>query len=111
MLVLRSMRKFIVGAVLAIALGAAMAAASQTTWNGVFTKEQAIEGDVVYQERCSTCHGPNLEGGEDAPPLLGAQFSAIWEGRAIGDLVRRMAARMPKDAPGSLGRDTYVNIT
>ena len=66
--------------------------------------------ETVYQEHCSTCHGPNLEGGEDAPTLAGAQFSGVWDGRTIGDLLNRIERRMPKDAPRSLGREAYADI-
>lgn len=104
------MRRCILGVAMGMALGAWAAAASRTTWDGVFMKEQALDGAVVYQERCSTCHGPNLEGGEDAPPLAGAQFSLVWEGRRLDDLLSRMERRMPMDAPGSLGRDAYTNL-
>jgi mono/diheme cytochrome c family protein len=96
--------------VLGMALGVGLAAAPRTTWDGVFTKEQALDGAVVYQESCSTCHGPNLEGGEDAPPLAGAQFSTVWEGRGLGDLLNRLERRMPMDAPGSLTRAAYTNL-
>ena len=93
-----------------IAIAGMAAAASRTTWDGVFTDQQVQDGDVVYQERCGVCHGPNLEGGEDAPPLAGAQFSVIWEGRSLGDLLARTRAGMPKDAPGTLGQEAYTNI-
>lgn len=87
-----------------------LVAAPRTTWDGVFTDEQAQQGDAVYQEHCATCHGSDLEGGEDAPSLVGAPFSAIWEGRTLGDLVDRVQRRMPFGAPGSLSRDAYTDI-
>lgn len=92
------------------ALGTMVAAAARTTWDSVFTDEQAVDGGTLYQERCSVCHGTDLEGGEDAPSLVGAQFSVIWDGRTLGDLVGFMQARMPPDAPGALGGDAYTNI-
>jgi mono/diheme cytochrome c family protein len=98
------------GVVLIIAVGVMVKTASRTTWDGVMTDEQVLDGDAVYQDRCAVCHGTNFEGGDDAPPLVGALFSAVWEGRTLGDLVGRMQAQMPKDAPGSLGRDAYTNI-
>ena len=97
-------------AIAAVAVTALSAAAPQTTWDGVFSKAQVVAGDMVYQQHCSTCHGAELEGGEDAPPLAGAQFSTIWEGRMLGELLNRTERRMPKDAPGSLGREAYVDI-
>ena len=93
-----------------LAMAGIVAAASRTTWDRVYTDDQALDGGAVYQERCSVCHGPNLEGGDDAPPLVGTQFSVVWDGRTLGDLVRRLQARMPQDAPGSLSRDAYTNI-
>lgn len=101
------------GAVVCAAMLAASAGAAtgaRSTWDGVFTPGQALAGEAAYDEDCSTCHLPNLEGGEDAPPLVGAPFSVVWEGRNLGDLVGRMQARMPQDAPGSLSRDAYVDI-
>lgn len=79
-----------------------MGAAPRSTWDGVYTEEQALEGEALYQERCSGCHGPNLEGGEDAPPLAGAQFGAKWNDRTVGELFSRMKRSMPIEAPGSL---------
>lgn len=96
-------------AILAATVGT-VATGPRSTWDGVFTGEQALAGEAAYDEYCSTCHLPNLEGGEDAPPLVGAPFSAVWEGRNLGDLVDRMQARMPQGAPGSLSRDAYVEI-
>ena len=100
-----------------VVLGAALlvstvvaATGPRTTWDGVFTPDQALAGEAAYDEHCSTCHLPNLEGGEDAPPLVGAPFSAVWEGRNLADLAGRMQARMPQGAPGSLSRDAYVDI-
>lgn len=89
---------------------AGVANGARSTWDGVFTPEQALAGEAAYDEYCSTCHLPNLEGGEDAPPLVGAAFSVVWEGRNLGNLVGRMQARMPQGAPGSLSRDAYVDI-
>lgn len=71
-----------------------MGAASRSTWDGIYTDERALEGYTVYQERCSGCHGPDLEGGDDAPPLVGAQFSGRWD--RLGALVDGMQARMPR---------------
>lgn len=87
-----------------------LAAAPRTTWDGVFTGDQALAGEAIYVESCSTCHGADLEGGEDAPALVGAPFSAVWEGRPLADLTDRMQAKMPQGAPGSLSRQAYTGI-
>ncbi len=93
-----------------LAASIAVVTASRSTWDGVFTLGQALAGEAAYDEHCSSCHLSNLEGGEDAPPLVGAPFSVVWEGRSLKDLAGRMQARMPQGAPGSLTRETYVNI-
>jgi S-disulfanyl-L-cysteine oxidoreductase SoxD len=85
-------------------------AAPRSTWDGVYTDQQALEGEALYQQRCSGCHGPNLEGGEDAPPLAGAQFGAAWNDRTLGELFSRMKRSMPMDAPGSLTAPQYSQI-
>src|SRR5262245_23786156 len=86
------------------------AAAPTTTWDRVFSEQQAVEGETIYQDHCATCHGSNLEGGEDAPPLVGAQFSTVWEGRTLGDLLASIQTRMPADDPGLLDRVAYTDI-
>ena len=96
-------------AILIVLAGTALVA-ERTTWDGVFTERQALDGEGVYYERCSVCHGPNLEGDEDAPPLAGAQFSVIWEGQTLGELFDRTQAGMPQDAPGSLSREAYRDV-
>ena len=67
------MRKLLTGtAVFALFLGAsAMAlkaqAPARTVWSGVFTADQAAQGKAVYGNKCVTCHGEELNGGEMAP--------------------------------------------
>ena len=39
-----------------------------------FTAAQAAAGRAAYQERCASCHLPDLRGSNEAPPLAGAQF-------------------------------------
>ena len=106
----RQARAGVAAAALVAAVTGMLAAGPRTTWDGVFTGDQAQAGEAAYDEYCATCHLPSLEGGEDAPPLVGAPFSVVWEGRSLAELVGRMQARMPQDAPGSLSRNAYVDI-
>jgi mono/diheme cytochrome c family protein len=75
---------------------------SKTTWNGVYSGEQAAEGEAIYLERCAGCHQPDLSGGDDAPQLAGALFGVKWNDRTLAELFDRMRRTMPKDEPGSL---------
>ena len=71
-----------------------------SVWSGVYTAAQATAGEKVYFARCSTCHGDQLEGREQAPALAGAQFLDSWNGRDLRRLLDRIAV-MPPGAPVS----------
>jgi mono/diheme cytochrome c family protein len=76
--------------------------ATRTIWDGVFTTTQASAGKALFDDKCSTCHGPELMGAEMAPPLAGAVFLANWNGLAVADLATRIHTTMPANDPGSL---------
>jgi mono/diheme cytochrome c family protein len=82
----------------------------QTVWDGVYNKEQADRGEKVYQERCSTCHGATLTGGDYAPPLAGEFFNSNWDGLSVSDLFDRIKVTMPQDAPGALSRPQAADV-
>jgi len=92
------------------ALGVLSAQTSLTTWDGVFTKEQAERGSALYTQNCSACHGAELMGGELAPPLAGIPFFSNWEGLTVGDLFERIRVSMPADRPGRVSREQNVDI-
>lgn len=81
-----------------------------TTNDGVFTDEQAKRGEGLYQSECASCHGPEMSGGEMAPPLTGAEFVANWNDLSVGDLFERIRVSMPANNPGSLSRQQNVDI-
>lgn len=87
--------------------------AAQTTrsvWDGVYSQEQADRGRALYARECAACHGAELSGGEEAPPLTGAAFLANWNGLTVGDLFERIRVSMPEGKPGSLSRQTNADI-
>ena len=86
------------------------AAASRTVWDGVYTKEQARRGQTVYLEDCAKCHGQNLQSGEDAPALAGADFLKRWNGATAGELFEIMRKTMPSDDAGSLSSRQYADL-
>jgi mono/diheme cytochrome c family protein len=114
--------KFTLGVVTlvsATALGAArpalraQPAATQSTksvWDGVYTAEQSKRGRAQYNDQCASCHGPELSGGEMAPPLAGSAFLSNWNGETAGSLEERIRISMPQGAEGTLSRQQVVDI-
>jgi len=83
---------------------------AKTQWDGIYTAEQAKRGDALYVEKCSSCHGAELNGGEMAPGLVGGEFTANWNDLSIGDLFERMRISMPQNNPGSLSRQQNADV-
>lgn len=88
----------------------AVSAQEKSQWDGVYTDAQAKRGEPMYQEFCSACHGPDMNGGEMAPGLAGGEFSANWNDLTLGQLFDRMRVSMPQNNPGSLSRQQYADI-
>lgn len=84
--------------------------AEKSQWDGVYTLEQAKRGETLYAEKCSSCHGPDMAGGEMAPGLAGGEFTSNWNDLTLGDLFERMRISMPQDAPGSLSRQQNADV-
>ncbi len=53
---------------------------SRTAQDGVYTAAQAARGKALYFDNCVACHGDQLQGGEDSPPLAGVAFTHRWGG-------------------------------
>jgi len=108
--------KFVGATVLGLAVvgglvgGEAVRAQGKTQWDGVYTEEQAKRGEPLYAEKCSSCHGADMNGGEMAPGLAGGEFSANWNDLSISDLFERMRISMPQNNPGSLSRQQNADI-
>src|SRR5689334_9784363 len=83
---------------------------TKSVWEGVYTEEQAKRGAPMYSEFCASCHGPELMGGEMAPPLATGDFLSGWDGLTLGDLFERMRISMPQNAPGSLSGQQNADI-
>jgi len=82
----------------------------RSVWTGVYSTEQAKRAEGIYAQACAACHGPMLDGGEMAPPLVGSTFNANWNGMTLGDLMERIRTAMPQNNPGSLSRQQYADI-
>jgi S-disulfanyl-L-cysteine oxidoreductase SoxD len=86
------------------------AQSSKSVWDGVYTADQAKQGQSFYNESCSSCHGDTLMGGESAPALAGGEFLSNWNGLTLGDLFERIRTTMPQNRPGSLSREKNAAI-
>lgn len=96
------MKVRVVSAVIIVLTLAGVGVALQTTRSvrdGVFTEEQRKRGADLVAQRCATCHGSDLNGGEEAPALYGANFMANWNGLTVGDLAERIRISMPPTNP------------
>ena len=72
---------------------------------------QAKRGEVIYYERCGACHGPQLEGGDMTPPLVGGTFTSTWNELALSELYERIRITMPLNQPSTLSRQQTADVT
>ncbi len=68
---------------------------ARSVWDGVYTEAQAKRGLPLYNEHCLDCHGDDLEGDAETPPLRGGAFLTNWDGQKLGDLYTRIHRDMP----------------
>src|SRR3954462_11149653 len=81
-----------------VALLATGAFADGTGW---YNSSQVSKGRFEYSQKCSVCHGAQLEGG-GAPALKGKQFELQWNGRTLADLYNYVHNNMPLGVGASL---------
>src|SRR5262245_42540467 len=84
--------------------------APRSVWDGVYTGEQAKRGQELCAQECATCHGTELTGNDEAPPLSGPAFLANWDSLTVGDLYERIRRTMPPNKLGRLSRQQIVDI-
>jgi S-disulfanyl-L-cysteine oxidoreductase SoxD len=87
----------------------ARAQSPRSVWDGVYTQEQARQGQAIYKENCSDCHGDSLAG-DDAPALAGTEFLSNWGGLTVADLFERIRTTMPQNKAGSLTKEENAAI-
>jgi len=99
---------------LVIGLSCAVALLAQTvvrsTWDGVYTKAQADRGKDLYVHQCLDCHGEDLEGDPENPPLTTPAFVYKWNSLSVGDLFERVHRDMPPDKMGTLTRQKAADL-
>lgn len=65
---------------------------------------------MLFLDRCAACHGNQLEGGQEAPPLRGEEFWAEWDQKTARALYGRIISTMPPDSPGSLVEKDVIDV-
>ena len=94
---------------LAMMACAAANGARAGTWDGVYTDAQATRGGVQFHQHCARCHGADLAGTFETPPLVG-RFMPYWSGATLDVLFDYIATAMPLDHPGSLAPAANADI-
>ena len=108
------MKNSVMVASLALLLGVGVASAQQgarSISSGVFTAEQAKNGERAYQARCASCHGTDLRSTDpEAPDLTEGIFKFGWKGKTIGETFEQIRSTMPPGNARTLDDQTYVDI-
>ncbi len=108
------MRVQMLATVIAVAgiagLRMASAQSPRSVWDGVYTAEQSARGESLFTQACARCHGPDLTGGDEVPPLSGSLFLSNWNGLTLGDLLERIRVSMPPGDPNQLSRQQKADI-
>lgn len=89
---------------------ATSARAGQTVWDGVYTREQADAGQVLYRRECAHCHLEDLSGENFAPGLRDDPFIKRWENEVLASLFAITKTTMPQDRPASLSDEEYAAV-
>jgi alcohol dehydrogenase (cytochrome c) len=97
-------------ALLVIVLIAASLSSVHAQSPGTYTGAQARYGASVYTQKCSVCHGANLQG-ETGTALTGPTFSQAYGAGTAAQLYDFISRQMPLDAPGSLTQQQYLDVT
>jgi cytochrome c5 len=82
---------------------------AKTVADGVYTDTQAARGAAVYDGACSGCHRADL-GGATGPSLKEQRFARQFAGKDLKTLFTKVMTTMPRNAPGSLGDNVYLDI-
>jgi alcohol dehydrogenase (cytochrome c) len=70
--------------------------------DGVFTANQAAQGEQLFAQECDTCH--------ERENYTGANFAAKWGKGTLADVYQDIALAMPPANAGGLTSATYASI-
>ena len=85
---------------------AIVAHADGTGW---FSSSQIAQGRWEYAQKCSVCHGAQLQG-TGAPALKGKIFAEQWNGKKLGDIYQYVHKNMPLGLADALPTQEYADI-
>ncbi len=91
-------------------LGAQQAEDMRSVRDRVYNEEQVARGVIAFEATCGDCHGYELEGGEEAPPLTGGTFLSNWNDLTLRDLSDRIRTTMPPNDTRSVSREKIADI-
>jgi mono/diheme cytochrome c family protein len=97
----------LVGAWLGVAAGAQEP--TTTVADGVYTEAQANRGAAAYEVACAGCHRADLSG-NSGPALKEQRFARVYAGKELKTLYAKIADTMPRNTPGSLTEEVYLDI-
>ena len=80
----------------------AMPNGQRSTGVGVYSREQWMRGRDLYAGMCAGCH--------PAVTHVGPVFTRSWAGKKLSELFGFLRERMPKNDPGSLSEQEYVDV-
>jgi alcohol dehydrogenase (cytochrome c) len=98
------------GAVVAFATIVAGFGPANAQAPGPFTAAQAAAGHGAFLENCASCHNKTLQGGGEAPALVGSAFINSWAKRGADEFYGVIKASMPLGNANSLLPETYQQI-
>jgi mono/diheme cytochrome c family protein len=75
-----------------------------------FTQSQIVSGHKDYFTYCGECHGDDLAGSGEVPPLTGEGFNADWSQKNIHDFYAFVSTAMPQGLAGDLSAEKYSGI-
>src|SRR5690606_31907780 len=74
------------------------------------TASQVSSGSSLYQSNCAACHGSDLNGDVNTPPLTTDFFMGYWTGKTVSELYGYAANNMPPGNAGALSTQQYMDI-
>jgi len=109
MLVMRLRNFLAIPLLLTAGIASAQTPARLSIWDGVYSETQAARGHTLYMQSCARCHGAELAGTFETPPLVG-RFMPYWSGSTLDALFDYVSTSMPLDRPGALGAGANADI-
>ena len=70
--------------------------------SGVYSTQQAVQGEETYMGLCVSCHPTATQ--------TGTAFKTTWGGRTVSELFEAIKDKMPKNEPGTLTPEETAQI-